>query len=413
MLQASFEVAGRALLVGALVGLASSTVFLMLVALATLRFRLRIAKLSRGRSTSPQPPVSVLKPVHGLEPGLAQCLETFFRQHYREYELVFGARQRDDGAWSVVDRLRKKYPNIRSKTIETGAPVYPNAKVSALEPMVASAAFQYLVIADSDASVPPDCLAEVVRPLLDPNVGLVTCLYRGVSTGGLSSRLEALGMSVEMSSGVLIADMLEGMRFALGPTLAVRRETLQMIGGVAALGAYSGDDYVLGQLIHAAGKTVVLSHKVIDHLAVNRSLTASLAHQLRWMRSTRFSRPWEHVGTGLTFAMPFGLLGLAAALIHGQGTLGITLLGLAAANRVVQCVVVGWLGLRDSQALWWSWLYPIRDLLGFCLWCASFAGREIVWRGEHYVLSEGGRMQAIRPVPGDAVRRSRVDRTAV
>ncbi len=413
MLQASFDVAGRALLVCALVGLASSTVFLMLVSFATLRFRLRVAKLSRDRSPSPQPPVSVLKPVHGLEPGLAQCLETFFRQEYQEYELVFGARYRDDGAWSVVNGLRRKFPNVRSRSIETGTPVYPNAKVSVLEPMVASAAFQYLVIADSDASVPSDCLAEVVRPLLDPGVGLVTCLYRGVSTGGLSSRLEALGMSVEMSSGVLVADMLEGLRFALGPTLAVRQETLQMIGGVAVLGPYCADDYVLGQRIHAAGKTVVLSHKIIDHLAVNRSLKASLAHQIRWMRSTRFSRPWGHVGAGLTFAMPFGVLGLATALISGHGALGITLLALAVANRVVQCVVVGWMGLRDRQALWWSWLYPVRDLLGFCVWCASFAGREVVWRGEHYVLSEGGRMRAIRRAPGDAVRRSQVDRTAV
>jgi ceramide glucosyltransferase len=236
-------------------------------------------------------------------------------------------------------------------------------------------------------------------------------LYRGVSTGGLSSRLEALGMSVEMSSGVLVADMLEGMRFALGPTLAVRRETLQMIGGVAVLGPYCADDYVLGQRIHAAGKTVVLSHKIIDHLAVNRSLKASLAHQIRWMRSTRFSRPWGHVGAGLTFAVPFGVLGLATALISGHGALGITLLALAVANRVVQCVVVGWMGLRDRQALWSSWLYPVRDLLGFWVWCASFAGREVVWRGEHFALSEGGRMRAIRRAPGDAVvRRSQVDR---
>jgi ceramide glucosyltransferase len=395
MLQASFEVAGQALLVCALVGLASSTVFLMLVSFATLRFRLRVARLSRDRSPRPQPPVSVLKPVHGLEPGLAQCLETFFRQDYREYELVFGARYRDDGAWSVVNQLRKDYPDVRCKTIETGTPVYPNAKVSALEPMVASAAFQYLVIADSDSSVPSDCLAEVVRPLLDPGVGLVTCLYRGVSTGGLSSRLEALGMSVEMSSGVLVADMLEGMRFALGPTLAVRRDTLQTIGGVAVLGAYCADDYVLGQRIHAAGRTVVLSHKIIDHLAVNRSLKTSLAHQIRWMRSTRFSRPWGHLGAGLTFAMPFGLLGFATALISGYGALATALLSVAVANRVVQCVVVGWIGLRDRQALWWSWLYPVRDLLGFCVWCASFAGREVEWRGEHYVLSEGGRMRAI------------------
>jgi ceramide glucosyltransferase len=397
----------------ALVGLVSSTVYLLLVLQATRRFRSRIAKIARAGHSSPRVPVSVLKPVHGLEPGLDECLESFFRQEYPEFELVFGARYRDDAAWSVVNRLRVKHPDVRSRSIETGTPVYPNAKVSALEPMVASAAFSYLVIADSDARVPSDCLTEVVRPLLDPGVGLVTCLYRGVSTGGLSSRLEALGMSVEMSSGVLVADMLEGMRFALGPTMALHKETLQMIGGVAVLGASCADDYVLGQLIHAAGKRVVLSHKVIDHLAGNQSLKASLAHQIRWMRGTRFLRPWGHVGAGLTFAMPFGLLGLAGAFIYGNGTLGTALVCWAAANRVAQCVVVGWLGLRDRQALWWCWLYPIRDLLGFCVWCASFVGSEIVWRGERYELSQCGRMRAVRPAPVDRDRLPQVDRTAM
>src|SRR5262249_39012843 len=233
---------------------------------------------------------------------------------------------------------------------------------------------------------------EVVSPLLDKSNGVVTCLYRGLPAGGLWSRLEALGMSVEMPSGVLVANMLEGMKFALGPVMATRTDVLESLGGMAALGQYCADDYLLGNLAHARGKRVVLSSHIIGHVAMNTSARASIAHQVRWMRSTRFSRKAGHVGTGLTYAMPFGLLGLAAGVLLNNWQLGVVLFAWAFLNRAIQAIVVGRGVLGDRQALTMFWLYPARDLMGFFIWCASFTGSEIVWRNERYKLVPGGRM---------------------
>jgi ceramide glucosyltransferase len=191
--------------------------------------------------------------------------------------------------------------------------------------------------------------------------------------------------------------MLEGMRFALGAAIATRQDVLETIGGIGTLGDYCADDYVIGNLVHAAGKVVVLSEEVIDHVAMNPSITDSLQHQMRWMRSTRFSRTWGHVGTGLTFAMPFGALGLVAAGVEGRWTLGLWLIVWAIANRIAQCVIVGWQTLGDREALRWCWLYPVRDLLGFFVWCGSFLGTHVVWRGERYELMPGGLMRSVKP----------------
>ena len=384
---------GRALFFTSLAGLGSSTIYLLLVLIAALRWRFRLLEPApSGTGEVVLPPVAVLKPLHGMEPLLEQNLESFFRQGYPRFELIFGARHRTDPALWVVDALRKKYPGVKTRIILSGEPAYPNAKVYALEKMVAAAHYPYLVITDSDVQVKPNFLAQVVRPLLDSSVGMVTCLYRGVPSGGWWSRLEALGMSVEMSSGVLVAEMLEGMKFALGPGMATRKDVLARFGGIKVLGAYCSDDFLLGQLTDAVGKKVVLSRHVIDHVAMNRSARASLAHQLRWMKSTRFSRPLGHAGTGLTFAMPFGLLGLAAGIAMGSWTRGLGLLSLAILNRVVQSIFIGWGVLRDRRSLWFCWLYPVRDLLGFFLWFAGYFGTEIVWRGEHYQLGAGGKM---------------------
>ncbi len=163
-----------------------------------------------------------------------------------------------------------------------------------------------------------DFLRDVIPALLDPKIGLVTCPYRGVTAGDFWSTLEALGMSVEMPSGVMVADMLEGIRFALGPAVALRRDALDKIGGIAATADYYSDDFVLGNLIWAAGYKVIFSHHIIQHVLTPRPLKRTLGDQLRWMKSTRFSRPLGHLGTGLTYAMPFGVLGLIAATALGH-----------------------------------------------------------------------------------------------
>jgi len=258
------------------------------------------------------------------------------------------------------------------------------------------------VISDSDVRVTPAYLRNVVYPMLNEGVGMVTCLYRGIPTGGIWSLLEALGMSIEMSSGVLVADLLEGMKFALGPTMVICRDVLEGWGGFPALAEHLDDDFVMGAMTYAAGKKVVLSHHVIEHVVLNRTAWPSVLHQLRWMMSSRFSRPRGHIGTGLTFAMPFGLLGLVAGWVSGNWPAGLALLAFAYANRVVQALVVGWGVARDKRSVLYCWLYPLRDLEGFFLWCASFFGSEIVWRGERYRLISGGRIvrKEIQPASG-------------
>ena len=378
------------LLFAAIIGLISSTVFLFLALEAAGRFR-REPRVTRPNEAA-WPFVTVLKPLHGMEPMLERNLESFFRQDYPQFEIIFGARHPDDPALKVVDKLRSAYPYVKASIVLSGEPEYPNAKVFAMEKMVAAATGSYFVITDSDVCVQPDCVKEVIAPLIDPAVGVVTCLYRGMPAGGFWSTLEALGMSVEMTSGVLVANMLEGMRFALGPTMATRKDILDSIGGVASLGSYCADDYILGNRAFNSGKRVVLSHHVIEHVAMNTSAASSLAHQVRWMRSTRFSRHAGHLGTGLTYAIPFGLLGLFAGTAAYGLPLGISLFGWAFFNRVVQAISIGWGVLGDRRSLWLSWLYPLRDLMGFCVWCASFAGNEIIWRNERYRLVTDGKM---------------------
>lgn len=338
------------------------------------------------------PPVTVLKPLHGLEPQLESNLESFFLQDYPNFEIIFGARNADDPALKIVESLKQKYPHVPTRTVLSGKPMWPNAKVFALDKMVGVAGAEYLVITDSDVRVTANCLKEVVAPLLDPDVGVVTCLYRGVGAGGFWSLLEALGMSVELPSGVLVAQMLEGMKFALGPTMATRKDVLEAIGGIGILGQYCADDYMLGNLADKAGKTVVLSHHIIHHIPMNTSLVTSIAHQVRWMRSTRFSRRAGHIGTGLTYAMPFSLLGMAGGLPHHNWLLAGALFCWGYVNRMVQAVAVGGIMLGDAKSLRFCWLYPIRDLIGFFVWCASFTGSDIVWRDERYRLVADGKM---------------------
>jgi ceramide glucosyltransferase len=384
----------------AFAGLIGSAGYLIMVLVAVRRFRNSRpprAEAQPEAETQRLPGVTLLKPVHGDEIRLEQNLESFFQQDYPEFEIIFGARYSNDPALAIVERLRKRYPDVAVKVVLSGDPDLPSAKICSLIKMVDQSRYDLLVISDSDVLVGRDYITEVTRPLHDPNIGLVTCLYRGIPTGAFWSRLEAMGMSVEMTSGVLVADMLEGMKFALGPTMAIQRDALEKIGGVGVLGDYHSDDFVLGKLVHEAGYRVVISHYLVDHIVLNHTMMRSMQHQARWLRSARFAREWGHIGTGITFAVPFGILALAAGLASGHTTLGIALFGLAVLNRLIQSIAVGWFVVRDADCLRFCWLYPVRDLVGFLLWMSSFTGRTILWRGERYRLVGGGRIVPCQP----------------
>jgi ceramide glucosyltransferase len=259
------------------------------------------------------------------------------------------------------------------------------------------AAHDILVISDSDVRVTPDYLRSVALPFADPSVGGMTCPYRGVAAeGGLWARLEAVGMSVEMTAGVLVARSMEGMQFVLGPTMAFRREAIRQMGGFKVTADYCADDFVLGNETFKQGRTVVLSHHAIDHMVINSSFLSSIKHQVRWMRSTRFSRPKGHFGTALTFSMPFGLLACLAAVLQGHCCWGLALLGWAIATRLALSIAVGGLVVRDRSWVGLLVLYPLRDLMGFGFWAASYLSSHVLWRGRVFELLPGGKMRAAK-----------------
>jgi ceramide glucosyltransferase len=387
----------RILLDLGLFGLLTSTVFAVLAIVGLFRFRRQSAASAAGFS----PPVSLLKPLDGAEPNLEAHIESFFNQDYPNFEILFCARSATDSGLEIARRVALRYPHIPASFRYTGEETYINAKVSSLELMHSVASHDLFIISDSDVRVEPSYIRQVVAPFADEKVGAVTCLYRGVANHGLWSKLEAAGMSVEMTAGVLTANLLEGMKFALGPTMAVRRRSVESIGGFGVLGPYCSDDFLLGAAVAVQGQTVVLSRHVIDHIILNLSFAASLRHQTRWMKSTRFSRPLGHLGTALTFSIPFGLLaGLAAVAMH-RPLLALLVLAYSVANRMVLAALVGSLGVRERHLLRTVLLYPIRDLLGFVCWAASYAGSTILWRGRRYRLSRGGLMHPVGPQKPD------------
>lgn len=372
-------------------GLLTSTIFTGMVLAGVMRFdRRRLLRPRRGFL----PPVSLLKPLHGSEPGLEAHLTTFFEQDYPEFEILFCARQFNDAGLECARRVAARYPQVPVQFLASGEPTVPNAKLLSLDKMAQRAGHDILIISDSDVHVAADYLREVVAPFEDLNVGAVTCLYRGdAAQGGFWSRLEAAAMSVEMTAGVLVADMLEGMKFALGPTMAIRRESLERIGGFLPMGDYCSDDFLLGNRVAALGETVVLSNHVINHVVLHESFLNSMRHQARWMKSTRFSRPKGHLGTVLTFSVPFGVLAAVMAWLLHQPWLAFALLGWSILTRMGMAAAISRVVLRERSPWQSIFFYPLRDLLGIGFWISSYWSRKIHWRNEIYLLEKEGRMR--------------------
>ncbi len=359
-------------------------------------------RLARKRSSGKwQPPVSLLKPLRGAETGLETCLGSFFQLKYPRYELLFAVRTNDDPAVDVVRRLRARFPGVRAQLLVTGEPPYANAKVFSLEALAKAAAYDLLVVTDSDTKVAPDYLDSLALAFADREVGVVTHPYRGVAGGGdLWSRLEALGMTTEFMAGVVVAERLEGMKFALGPSMAIRRNCLKAIGGFAAMKDYLADDFVLGAWAARAGWNVLLLPQVVEHLATARGFLTSFKHRLRWNRSSRFSRPAGYVGQGFTYGLVWTLLFTAVA----PWPLNLAVLIAGCLLRGSLALVLAW-RLNDPAVKHHLWLIPLQDALSWASWIGGFLGKTIEWRGERYVLRDGGRFEPLsRPVVMGEIR---------
>jgi len=384
----------RILYIGALTGTVTSAIYCAMVLMGSFRF----ARRKRREERTPVdylPPVSVLKPLHGTEPDLEDNLRRFFDLDYPEYELLFCARHESDRGLQLAQRIAAEHPEVRARFITCGEPQFPNAKMWSMAMLAQAAEYDALVTSDADARVSRDYLRRMVQELADPKRELASCLYVGRTTGGLAAQLDAVGKSVEMSGGILVADMIEGgTRFALGVSMVLRRSAFAKAGGYEDLGQYYAEDFVLGQRVAEAGYGVRMTNYVVRLMVLPQGLRASFRDQLRWMKSTRRSRPAGHLGTGLTYAVPFGLLGLAWGVLAGHPVLGLLWLLVTCVNRWVMAAVVLW-AIEDEQAGKPTLIYPLRDLLGFAVWVASYMGSTMYYHGGAYVLGVGGRFEPV------------------
>lgn len=345
--------------------------------------------------------VSILKPLSGLEKDLETNLRSFFQQDYREFEIVFAARHSDDPALGVVHRLRKEFPSVQCRVLTTGNPPYPNAKVYSLDKMIKASRYDLLVMSDSDIRVGQNLLKTVVAELQDEKVDLLTCPYRAVPSHSFWSRLEAIGLNTEFLAGLLVARLVEGVRFAVGPTIVLRKKLIEDLGGFSRFGSYLAEDFVLGQVASERGYGVELSHYRVDHYIASRITNGSEArccgewvdnmkHRLRWARSTRCSRRWGYLGQAFTYPLPWVLV---AVVMLPWGTM--ELLGFTALLRSVAAWAVAGAVLHDSVTRWNFWLVPLQDMMGWIFWFFGFFGNRIEWRDRTYRLLADGRFELI------------------
>ena len=339
------------------------------------------------------PPIAILKPICGIDSDAYENLASFCQQDYPQYQLIFAVLEREDPGIEIVQKVIHDFPDLDIQLIigEATTTIGANRKVSNLVNAFTKAKYDILVIADSDIRVGRDYLQLVIQPLKAENVGIVTCLYRSLAQG-LVATLEALGTATEFQAGVLVSRQLEGVKFALGQTIVIRKNVLEAIGGFTAISDYLADDFQLGYLSAQAGYQVVLSDFVVEHVLATTTLVDSFKRLIRWARGVRVSRPWGYLGLIFTHGTATSLLFLIAT---GGSTLGWVVLATTWTIRLIMAWIIGVNILNDPQAKKIIWLVPLRDIISFAIWLYSFMGNTIEWRGRRLKLTKSGKLVQI------------------
>jgi ceramide glucosyltransferase len=362
--------------------LTGSLVYCVLVLLAVRSY----VRSGMGLPASVFPPISVLKPLAGRDLGLEDNLRSFFTQDYPNFELLFAARTPDDPAVEVVRNLQAEFPHVASSLILTGEPPYPNAKVFSLDRMLAASRHELVVMSDSDIRVTRQFLRGVAAEFADEKIALATCPYRAIGGPSVWSALEAEGMNTEFVGGLLVARLLEGVKFAVGPTIIARKAMLGAIGGFDRLKDYLAEDFMLGKLAAERGYGVILSRNTVEHRIGSQDWRTNFIHRLRWNRSTRRSRPAGYIGQLFTNPLPIAML-VVAARPSWWPVLIAAVVFRGAAAWATSSIVLG-------QRPHWGRLL-VQDLLGFAFWIAGFFGNTILWRGRRYKLLSDGRFVVV------------------
>jgi ceramide glucosyltransferase len=339
------------------------------------------------------PGVSILKPVKGMDAGSYDNFASFCRQQYSgPVQLLFAAASDDDPVVATIRQLITNFPEHDISLVINPAIHGPNYKVSNLINAFPRAKYDIIIICDSDIRVTPEYLNSVTNHFRDPQVGLATSLYRTSNVHGIATAMEATGFTAEMIPNVLVALQLEGLSFALGASMAVRREALASIGGFESLVDFLADDYQLGNKIHLAGWGITLDNCFVESMMKAENLMTVLSRQLRWARTMRVSRPGGYLASGITLPFPALLL---AAVTAQSAQAGLSAIALLYTVRLAVSTILSRTMVRDNLFPRWLWILPLRDMLAFFCWSLSFLGNRVEWRGTRFRLKPGGKLEEL------------------
>jgi ceramide glucosyltransferase len=375
-------VSGGFLVRGAILVLAAAPLAYYIVAL--------VAAARFIRNTSPQaaefhPGISILRPVRGLDRETYENYTSFCNQDYPDFEILFCVADAEDPAVPIIHKIMVDFPDVSVQMLVGSEPLGVSDKVNKLCRLVREARHEIAVICDSDVRVGPDFLRKIVQGFRKPEVGGVTCLYKGLSDGFMASDLEALGNSTDFAPGVLVAWLIGEVDFMLGAVMATTKRQIAAIGGFESLVNYLSDDYELGNRIVKAGGRVELSRFPVSIVYPKQSLAQAVRHQLRWNMTVRCSRPWGHLGLLFTQGLPWTVL---AAAVAPRWWFGTTYLAAYAVLRFCVAWFVGGSLMDDSIARKRIWLVPLRDAVAFFIWLWSFFPQRIHWRGQDFYIRD-------------------------
>jgi ceramide glucosyltransferase len=374
---------------------AAPLVYYVLAALAALRFfrRERARKLPNYT-----PPVSLLKPVRGLDFGTYENFASFCRLDYPEYEILFAVNDECDPAMPVIEQVMAEFPGRRIRLLVGAEDLGANRKVNKLARLAKEAQNDVLVLTDGDVRVGSNFLREVVAPLADEKTGAVTSFYRGIAERNLWAELEAVGASGDFFAGVLVADWTEGIHFGLGASIATTKKWISKMGGFEAIAGTLADDYELGNRIAKAGGVVMLSREAVWTMYPAQTPTSFWSHQMRWARTIRLLRPWSYAGLLLTHGLPWTLL---AALVAPARWMAASYLVAYAVLRLTMAWTVGVWGVRDDVLRKKIWLVPLRDAFYFVIWLAGFGSNRITWGNDEYLVRDGQMVPVLADKPSE------------
>jgi ceramide glucosyltransferase len=357
--------------------------YYLLASIAAWRF------FSRERAhTTPDftPPVSILKAVRGTDFATFENYASFCRQNYPEYEIIFALNDADDSAAPIIRRLIEEFPEQKIRVLVGAEDLGANRKVNKLARMAHEARHEILALSDGDVRVSANYLREVVAPFASKQIGAVTSFYAGIAQNNLGAELEAIGAASDFFAGVLMADWMEGIHFALGASIVTTKSWLAKIGGFASIADMLADDYELGKRIAGAGGTVRLSREIVWTMYPAQTLRGFWDHQTRWARTVRLCRPLSYCGLIFTHGLPWAVLALFTAprLLTGAGFLAAYFI-----LRLLVAWTVGVWGVHDDTVRRKPWLIPVRDAANFVVWVAGLFGDRVVWGGVQYAIHRG------------------------